>query len=522
MLLAEGQPSQMAGLIFDSSSQFPPLPNKSCSYNNSHILNPPMLNNFADILKGTKGKEKAIDIVEPIPMKKPNLVGGVPTINWTTSEIQRMNILENLQFAVVGKFSYGAPDINELRELIPKQCGISGGCQIGYLRNRHILMRFDRREDFIKILSKNSYYIIVKDGYAYQMRPFIYDANFKASEETTKVTTWISFPDLLPTFFVKEVLFSLAAVVGKPLQLDLATINKTRPSCAKVKVQIDLLDAKPEVVQMQLEDENTLENRVVSVKIQYDSLPAYCMKCKLQGHGEDDCRVLHPELIQQYEEIPKVTQQLNNQQFYKGAVKSKWKPTNRNFTKQAGKLMCDKALEKEELNKHSNSFAVLNHQTQGEVEIVGVGVANKKYQGEEIGTRADSLQDHDYMPEHILNIEDKEEGEIIEGSNNEDKSDVEEKYNSNELAVICPKSQPVQTLHEIVSHQGVEELLNKGIMVNGDIEDKDDSKILQIQNKVFTEAGISITSATKHKGKDKGEVMPTRSNPRRGTRIGSK
>ncbi|KAH0706313.1 hypothetical protein KY285_012270 [Solanum tuberosum] len=112
-------------------------------------------------------------------------------------------------------------------------------------------MRFDQREDYIKILSKNSYYIIAKDGYAYQMSPFIYDANFKASEETTKVTTWISFLDLLPTFFVNEVLFSLAAVVGKPLQLDLATINKTRPSCARVKVQMDLLDEKPEVVQMQ-------------------------------------------------------------------------------------------------------------------------------------------------------------------------------------------------------------------------------------------------------------------------------
>jgi len=126
-------------------------------------------------------------------------------------------------------------------------------------------------EDYIKILSKTSYYVIAKDGIAYQMRPFIYDVNFKASEETTKATTWISFPNLLPTFFVKEVLFSLASVVGKPLQLDLATINKPRPSCARVKVQVDLLAEKPEFVQMQLEDENTFENRVVTVKIQYDS-----------------------------------------------------------------------------------------------------------------------------------------------------------------------------------------------------------------------------------------------------------
>ncbi|KAK6791350.1 hypothetical protein RDI58_010431 [Solanum bulbocastanum] len=91
-------------------------------------------------------------------------------------------------------------------------------------------------EDYTNILSKPSYYIIAKDGFAYQMRPFIYDANFQASEETTKAMTWISFPNLLPTFFVKEVLFSLASMVGKHLQLDLATINKTCLSCAGVKV----------------------------------------------------------------------------------------------------------------------------------------------------------------------------------------------------------------------------------------------------------------------------------------------
>ncbi|KAG5615463.1 hypothetical protein H5410_015287 [Solanum commersonii] len=53
--------------------------------------------------------------------------------------------------------------------------------------------------------------------------------------------TWISFSDLKPTYFVKEPLFSLATAVRKPLHLDMAIINKTRPNCARVKVQVDLL-----------------------------------------------------------------------------------------------------------------------------------------------------------------------------------------------------------------------------------------------------------------------------------------
>lgn len=57
-------------------------------------------------------------------------------------------------------------------------------------------------EDFINIMSKNVYYITAKDGLAYQLRPLIYDTNFNPDEETTQAIAWISFPYLLPTFFV--------------------------------------------------------------------------------------------------------------------------------------------------------------------------------------------------------------------------------------------------------------------------------------------------------------------------------
>lgn len=64
---------------------------------------------------------------------------------------------------------------------------------------------------------------------------------FNPEEETTIAIVWISFPALPSNFFVKEDVFSLAAVVGKPLQVDLATKNQTRPSCIRVKVEVDLL-----------------------------------------------------------------------------------------------------------------------------------------------------------------------------------------------------------------------------------------------------------------------------------------
>ncbi|KAH0644843.1 hypothetical protein KY284_032727 [Solanum tuberosum] len=229
-------------------------------------------------------------------MKQLSYNNGIPRLVWTEEEVDRMNILEDLQYAVIGKFSYGWPELEELRTILPHQCNIKGECKIGLLRNRHILIILDQKADFINLMSKSIYYILAKDGYSYSMRPLIYDAKFKVDEETTQAMAWISFPDLKPTYFVKEALFSLATAVGKPLQLDMATINKTRPSCARVKVQVDILGEFPKFVEMEIINEATKESRLENVRIQYDMLPKYCKQCKVQGHEDEACRNLHPEL----------------------------------------------------------------------------------------------------------------------------------------------------------------------------------------------------------------------------------
>ncbi|KAG5586703.1 hypothetical protein H5410_047137 [Solanum commersonii] len=111
-----------------------------------------------------------------------------------------MNRIENLQFAVIGKFTYEWTDLEELRRIIPQQC--------------------------------------------------------------------------------------------KPVQLDLANINKTRPSCAKVKVLVDLKGEFPKVVLMDIENEVNGEIRTKVIQINYDYVPQYCEECKIQGHGMDNCRFL--------------------------------------------------------------------------------------------------------------------------------------------------------------------------------------------------------------------------------------
>lgn len=74
-------------------------------------------------------------------------------------------------------------------------------------------------------------------------------------------------------------MFSLASVVRKPTQLDQATINKTRSSCTRVKVLVDLKGTFPKSMHINIEDEDTRGIKTNGVDIHYDYLPKYCGEC---------------------------------------------------------------------------------------------------------------------------------------------------------------------------------------------------------------------------------------------------
>ncbi|KAH0674554.1 hypothetical protein KY290_025257 [Solanum tuberosum] len=78
--------------------------------------------------------------------------------------------------------------------------------------------------------------------------------------------------------------------VAKPIQLDQATIKKTRSSCARVKVLIDLKGKFPTSVQMNIENPKIGEMRSSLITIQYDYVPKYCLECKMQGHNKINCK----------------------------------------------------------------------------------------------------------------------------------------------------------------------------------------------------------------------------------------
>ncbi|PHT29725.1 hypothetical protein CQW23_30701 [Capsicum baccatum] len=123
--------------------------------------------------------------------------------------------------------------------------------------------------------------------------------------ETTIAVARISMPDLPPNFFTKDAIFSIGLAVGKPLTVDMATKNHTRPSCARVKVEVDLVAKLPQRIRINEENEVTEQIKSKWVQIQYDYMPKYCTKCFLQGHDEASCWNKHPELYDKQKEESK-------------------------------------------------------------------------------------------------------------------------------------------------------------------------------------------------------------------------
>lgn len=58
--------------------------------------------------------------VELISIRKPNYIKDVPHVKWIEKEVDRMNVIEGLQYAVIGKFSYRLLELDDLRMQLPK------------------------------------------------------------------------------------------------------------------------------------------------------------------------------------------------------------------------------------------------------------------------------------------------------------------------------------------------------------------------------------------------------------------
>ncbi|KAK4361696.1 hypothetical protein RND71_016937 [Anisodus tanguticus] len=127
----------------------------------------------------------------------------------------------------------------------------------------------------------------------YLMRTFKWDVSLIRRRRVDLRMDGFHSPDY-PHTTMESLPFSLWRRMGSPIAIDAATLNKTSPSCARVKVEFDLLKSHPPHVVIQVGEGDGITTELQ--KIRYDFKPKYCTNCKLQGHDVDGCWNLKPAL----------------------------------------------------------------------------------------------------------------------------------------------------------------------------------------------------------------------------------
>ncbi|PHU24950.1 hypothetical protein BC332_03282 [Capsicum chinense] len=161
--------------------------------------------------------------------------------------------------------------------------------KIGAKDKYHVFIDADNEEDFNNILSRSS----ITLSNSTSMKIMRWSTNFQSGAETTLAPVWINLPDLPWHFYEWDATCRIFSPIRTRLVLDKVTITKSRPTTAKLRIEIDL--AKPLVHEVQIEVRNQHEKLDIFVqKIEHEKIP--CFKCMVQGHSNAECGLSTPNL----------------------------------------------------------------------------------------------------------------------------------------------------------------------------------------------------------------------------------
>lgn len=213
-----------------------------------------------------------------IPVKDPAFTDlGEPAVFFTKTEVQAT--VKFLGRAVVAKCAYGRPAFADIKSYLTQRLKISPDFVISKLNPRHLLLRFDNDEDFMKLLLQKNLYI---RGFLFHF--FRWTPDFSFDMDPPTVPVWIGFPDLPANLYHEECLYSIAGNFGSVLRIHDRSLSMTDTSEALVCVEMDLSAKSRERIWIDLDGTGFWQ------KVNYNRVPLLCSYCHKLGHSVDACK----------------------------------------------------------------------------------------------------------------------------------------------------------------------------------------------------------------------------------------
>lgn len=195
----------------------------------------------ADSVWGIELANPSSSTIHPfIPIIPPSKYKGEPSIKRSAALINSLS--QPFKYALIGKFSHGRPSMEATRQSF-QTFGLKAAFSLGHLDVKHILIRVNHEADFQRLWIKDQSYL----G-RFPMRVFKWSPDFRPDFESSIVLVWFSLLGLPIHLFHKSTLFSIANLIGRPIMIDQPTAALSRPSVARVCIEIDLKKLLPKRV----------------------------------------------------------------------------------------------------------------------------------------------------------------------------------------------------------------------------------------------------------------------------------
>ncbi|KAG5615000.1 hypothetical protein H5410_014824 [Solanum commersonii] len=259
----------------------PPV-NSSSTRNDNHQIPDPapptVTQSLATRLRANQIKNDIpLDITSPIISTRQ----GYPSITFHEEDFM-FKMPGRCKYTLVGKFTNAMPKMEVIRRSFIAQTQLTRGVRIVHFNSRHIYIDLDNEADHISVWTKQRMFIA-----GHLMKLQVWTPTFKPVEETPIVPIWITLPELPWHCYYIDILTPLLSPIGKALYLDSATMQKTRGSVAKVRVQIDITKKRPQHVWLGFSEKDPSLGKWQI--IEFEDVPPYCLYCKHQGHIIGEC-----------------------------------------------------------------------------------------------------------------------------------------------------------------------------------------------------------------------------------------
>ncbi|PKU80021.1 hypothetical protein MA16_Dca014386 [Dendrobium catenatum] len=155
---------------------------------------------------------------------------------------------------------------------------LTGAFFVTVLDSSHVHIKLENDLDYSRVFCHRSYLV-----FNCFMNVSKWSPTGDIGDESPIVPIGISFPNLRPHFFSPRILHGLGLLFGNPLKVDNATALGSRPSVARVLVEIDITKKFLDKILIGPEKRGHFQ------QVFMEDFPLICPKCKRFCHSLGDC-----------------------------------------------------------------------------------------------------------------------------------------------------------------------------------------------------------------------------------------